>query len=177
MALYRLEVKKRWNTAEWGNRYYVDAVSETAAAILGETIASFERSFLWNGVTIFGIRVSTAAQDGRTGRTFPTNLVGAVAMPNPLPIFNCIVMQLYPGQKQAGKKYYHFCLDGANQVAGTINNTVVAARQSEATAFIAAAGLKDSQGDAYTTMVVESKVGMHQMYRAWAARAGADEGD
>lgn len=177
MPLYRIETIKQWGQAEWGNRYYVNATDEADAAVQGAAIAMVEKAHTASLVLFHRIRVSTAAADGRTGRTYPINEAGSVNMTYPLPIEVCVVVQFYPGQKQAGKKFYHFACDGNFQAAGLMYSTGLTQAQDFAADLAALGTLRDSSGAPYTSATAEAQLGNHQMHRAWAARSGIEGGD
>lgn len=174
---HRVYTKKRYGGYEWGNTYNVSAANLAAAVVIGGQLAALEKANSWNGVIFDGIRVSTWAQDGRTGSTYPFSGVGANTLANPLPIECCVRMQFFPGFKQAGVKFFRFILDGSSQSAGKINSGSLTALNTWAAAIVAITGVTNNNGDQLTSASVDVETGNHQLYRAWAARAGVDEGD
>lgn len=174
---HRVYIKKSYAGYEWGNTYAVNASDEDGAYAVGIALANIERAHTWNGVNFEGIRVSTWAQDGRTGRTRPNAGPGDVAMTAPLPIECCVRVQFFPGVKQASVKFYRFMCHAMDQVAGVLVPTKYSELNNMATALIGVAGFVDNAGTDLSGFQVDREVGNHQLYRAWAARAGADEGD
>lgn len=179
MALFRLETKKRWGTAEWGNRYYVNAADRNGAAAAGLAILHAERAASWNGVEFVGVRVSTAAVDGRTGRTFANTgqKFGALVYPNVPPIEVCVRALFEPGIKQPGVKFYHFGISGQEFLGPDQLHAQVTTRWQTVVNVCLEQGVCDALGGLYTSATVEGRAHVHQMYRAWAARAGVDQGD
>src|SRR5215217_5122857 len=120
---YRAYVKKSRGGVEWGNTYAITAASETAAYAVAQAIGELERSITWVGVQFMGIRISTWAADGRTGRTHPFSGNGSVNVSNIMPPEVCVRVQLFPGVKQASVKFYRFACDGNEQAEGYISNS------------------------------------------------------
>jgi hypothetical protein len=174
---FRVYTKKTRGGYEWGNTYAVNAANLAAAVVIAGQLAELERINTWNGVIFDGVRVSTWAQDGRTGSTYPFSGVGANTLANPLPIECCVRMQFFPGVKQANIKYFRYVLDGTSQADGVIGVPSRAALTTWANAIVAIAGVVNTGGDELTSASVDIEVGNRQLYRAWAARAGVDEGD
>lgn len=174
---HRLYIKKRWKGFEWGNTYAVNAADAAAAYAIGQDIMALEQTYTWEEVDFYGVRVSTWAADGRTGRTYPGGGAGDVAFTYPLPIECALRIQFFPGVKQASVKYYHFMLQGQDQVAGEIVDATYNGLQALGTALIAVAGFVDNAGGDLSGFQIDRQVSMHQMDRAWAARPGVEEGD
>jgi hypothetical protein len=174
---HRLYIKKKFGGYEWGNTYAVNAADEDAAYAVGLLLGESERTYTWNGVSFNGIRVSTWAEDGRTGRTRPFAGLGLVAMANPLPPEACVRIQFFPGVKQASVKFYRFLLNGTDQAAGVIGADKYGVLTNMGTQLMAHVGFVDNAGVDLSGNQVDREVGNHQLYRAWAARAGVDAGD
>lgn len=179
MALFRIETIKERGQARWSNRYYVNAADQAAAASLGQALAEQERLMSWNGVRFLGVRSSSAAADGRTGRMYQKTgaTMGAVIMTNVLPIEVCVRFVFNPGPRQPGVKYYRFVVDGDEQDEGIIFSSRLTSLITRADAIEALATTVDALGGLYTEIGVDSRLHTHQMYRAWAARSGIDTGD
>lgn len=177
MPIFRIYVKQTWQGYEWGNTFYVNAASETAAVDAGLGLQTVISANTWNLVTFPGVRVSTAAQDGRTGRTYGGTFVGGLSLVRPLPIFNCGRVQFVPGVKQANTKFFHFTIGGSEQSAGELEGPPHQRLLAMANGILAVPGVCDRNGGAFTGRIVPTRIGMRQMHRAWASRAGVDQGD
>lgn len=179
MPLYRVITKKQWGQAQWGNRYWVVATNESDAVSKGQAILQLERANSSDLASFIGVQVGTAAADGRTGQTYLNTgtVQGAAAFAKDLPIECCARITFNPGIQQPGVKYYRFALNAANQDAGAIDSASVTALQTFATNLIALGYIADALGGLYTSAAPDARVHTHQMYRAWAARAGVEAGD
>lgn len=177
MPLYKVYTKKHYRGYEWGNTYHVTAETEAAAAAIAQQIVTLERAATWVDVAFDGYRISTAAIDGRLGRTYGLALVGQVVIANVMPIEVCGRIDLLPGFRQPNRKYYHFVMGGAEQVAGELNTTPFNRLTTLANGLVALAGLVDRMAGDFSSHVVNTRVATHQMYRAWAARPGVEAGD
>lgn len=179
MTLYRVETKKQWGAASWVNRYYVNAASQAAAATAGLALLEIERQHTSNLVSFIGARVSTAAADGRTGRTYLSTgtVLGAFNFNFNPPIEIAARVLFEPGPQQPGVKYYHFCVDMNAQQAGALLTAAQTIMDDYAADLLASGFCADALGGLYTDIKADKRLHIHQMYRAWAAREGVDQGD
>lgn len=174
MALYIIQVFKQHplEPRAWSNRYLVESATLAAAEIAADEIVQAERAFHTEAVTFNYARVSTAAEGDDVYTTIPLGTLGIRTNPSDnLPLWNTVRVDIaVNGGGRPSRKFYRPPLgesDVNNYVVQAGIRSSIDAELNGLVASLTTAGtpLVDPDGQAWTTIAVQSRVQMRQLHR------------
>jgi hypothetical protein len=167
MALFKLDIEKRWLGEFWTNRYILQGESITELIPSAEEIVAAEKAIHLSVVTFTKYRISDSDPSTSTFVIVPINDVGdRNAGSAGLPAFNCVRVDFPAGFGRPSRKYLRLPLQSAevsnNDIAiGLISlvNTQYGAVLGDLVTFV------DVDGETLGTGVAQQQVAMRQLRR------------
>jgi hypothetical protein len=181
MSLWRVVIWKAANGEAWSNRYYVDAATPAAAALVADDLINFEQQFHATTILFERYTLSTASEDGRVYSSTPIAVYGLRSLSGTelLPYDDCLdVICTIDGMGDPGRKYYHCGVTESDQNAGALRvdsgyliDIFNAAATTYLSSILGANAIRLLDGTSIVDFVAELLVGNHQFGRKWADRA------
>lgn len=171
--LLQIDIQKRLGAEYWTNVYYVnlpDLEEGLSAAIV---IADAERAFHSQAIVFDKVRVSVYGPDVDSYITQPLGGTGNVTADQPiLPLFCTLNVVFTAGLNRPGRKFYRV---GWTRAAVDVGFSWRAAERNIAEQAILnmlqTVPLQDRGGGAYGAVVLDERIGMHQLRRGSKRRA------
>ncbi len=166
MALYSIDIQKVLGAEYWTNRYIVEAADVAAAAVIGESIVTVERSVHSELVTFDKLRASSVIKGDTNYVIVPLSGVGVLGETQaPAPLFNVARVDFGTNQGRPSRKYIRPGVSATYFSGSNWNTALYNALVAYGQAIALLVGIRDVDGQPFLNSTAIRAIGMRQLRR------------